>query len=126
VTSPREPQPGAGAATGAALARAAAAFHAEANLPSAELLLRRAAAERRRAVTERALRPLRAARLAAGAAAAGVAVALGPQLLRLVKAPALPSVRRLLPTSGQAAAVVLATLLLTALVTALWLDREEA
>jgi hypothetical protein len=113
------------AAVVAALREAAARFAAEARLPDADLLLWRAATARRHAAAERALRPLRWARRAAGAVAAGVAVSLGPLLLRTLQASTLPPVSKLVPTSGTAALVATSALLLAALVAALWVTWEE-
>jgi hypothetical protein len=114
------------AAAGTALRQAAAALSAEARLPDPSVLLRRAAAERRRAATERALRPLRLARRAAWAAGAGATVAHAPVLSRHLRVPALPPAQQLLPSSGAPATVALGALFLAALVAALWLLWEEA
>lgn len=115
---------GRAAAAGAALRQAAAALAAEPRLPNPDLLMRRAAAERRRVATERALRPLRLVRRAAWAAGAGAAVALAPLLSRQLRLPALPPAERLLPHSGAPTAIALAALFLAALIAALWVGEE--
>lgn len=114
------------AAAGAALRQAAAALAAEARLPDPDLLLRRAAVERRRVATERALRPLRLVRRAAWAAGAGAVVALAPLLSRHLRLPSLPPTHELFPTAGAPATVALGALFLSALIAALWVMWEEA
>jgi len=107
------------------LRQAAARYAAEARFPDADLLLWRSAAARRHDAAEHALRPLRWARRAAGAVAAGVAVSLGPLVLRHLQAPTLPPLSQLVPTGGTAAIVATSALLLATLVAALWLTWEE-
>jgi hypothetical protein len=115
----------AAAATGAALRQTAASFAVEARLPDPQELLRRAADERLRLATERALLPLRLARNAAIAAGAGAAVVLLPQLLAQLHWNTLAPLHKVLP-SGGSAWVANCALLLAFIVGALWLHWEEA
>jgi hypothetical protein len=114
------------ATAGAALRQAATTFAAEARLPDPDLLLRRAAAQRRHLATERALRPLRLVRHATWAAGTGAAVALAPVFVRHQRPPALPPAHELLPAAGASATVAVGALFLSALVVALWVTWDEA
>jgi hypothetical protein len=120
------------AAVGLALREAAAAFATESRVPPADLLLRLAEAERHRAHTERALRPMRWARHAAAAVGAAVTVTVVPTLLRHLPSPSFPPASSLVPAvqsvqSGSVAVVVaLSALCLAALVGAVWLAWDEA
>ena len=109
---------------GAALRQVATQFAAEARLPDPQLLLRRAADERRRLATERALLPLRLARGSAIAAAAGATVALLPSLLPHLHWPELAPLRNLL-TTGWPTWFAMGALLITLLVGAFWLHWQE-
>lgn len=114
----------AAAHAGAALRQAATAFASEARLPDPQLLLHRAADERRRLATERALRPLRLARGSAIAAAAGAAVSLVPRLLPHLRWPDLAPLHSLIAT-GWPTWIAMGALLITLLVGASWLHWQE-
>jgi hypothetical protein len=113
------------AAAGTALRQAAPSFTREARLPDSQGLLRRAADERLRLVTERALLPLRLARNAAIAAGAGAAVVLLPPLLAQLHWNSLAPLHTVLP-KGEPSLVASCALLLAFIVGALWLHWEEA
>lgn len=113
------------AAAGAALREAATTFTAEARLPHAHELLRRASIERHRRATERALLPLRLARIAALAAGAGAAVVLLPLLLPHLPWRQLAMARNLLPGGGPAW-VAMGAFLVAVVAGACWLRWEEA
>jgi hypothetical protein len=104
--------------------QAAASFAVEAQLPDPQELLRRAADERLRLATERALLPLRLARNAAIAASAGAAVVLLPRLLAQLDWNQLAPLHAVLPSGGPSW-VANCALLLAFLVGALWLHWEE-
>ena len=115
----------AAAAAGTALRQAAASFAGETRLPDPQQLLRRAADERLRLATERALLPLRLARNAAIAAGAGAAVVFLPRLLAGLHWNALTPVHPVLPSGGPSW-IANCALLLAFIVGALWLHWEEA
>lgn len=115
----------AAAQVGAALRQAATTFGSEAHLPDPRALLRRAADERRRLATERALQPLRLARGSAIAAAAGAAVSLLPRLLPHLHWPDLAPLHSLVAT-GWPTWIAMGALLITLLVGAFWLHWQEA
>ena len=110
---------------GAALREAATTFAAEAHLPDPMALLRRAAEERCRLATQRALRPLQLARGGAIAAAAGAAAALLPRLLPHLHWPELAATHSL-PANGWPTWLAMGALLITLVVGASWLQWEEA
>ena len=108
-----------------ALREAATAFAAEAHLPDPQPLLQRAAEERHRLATERALLPLRLARSAAIAAGAGAAVAMLPRLLPHVRWPELTPALSLFATRWPTW-LAMGALLITLVVGVFWLHWEEA